>query len=194
MPRIIDRYILKDTLMLTGIGVGVFTFVFFVSKLFRVTEMIVDKGIPFVYAMILLACLIPAFLVFVVPMAFLMGVLLSLGRMSADNEIIALKTSGVGLYRLSPPVIFLSLLTFLFTSFLVLYAVPWGSMSFRETLFKLAEIKAKVDIKERVFNAPFGDLVIYVDKLSQRGRILEGIMIYDETDPEVNNTILAHKG
>jgi len=96
-PKIIDRYILKEILVPAGIGVGVFTFVFLVSKLFRVTEMVVDKGIPLGYAIKLFLCLIPAFLVFVIPMAFLLGVLLALGRLSADNELIALKTSGVGL-------------------------------------------------------------------------------------------------
>ncbi|UCC66048.1 MAG: LPS export ABC transporter permease LptF [Deltaproteobacteria bacterium] len=194
MPNIIDRYILKEILVPAGIGVGIFTFVFLVSKLFRVTEMVVEKGIPLGYAIKIFLCLIPAFLVFVVPMAFLLGVLLALGRLSADHEVIALKTSGVGLYRLSPPVFFLSLLTFLFTSFLVFYAVPWGSKNFRETLFKLAETKAKLDIEERVFNDTFDDLVIYVNKLSQTGRILEGVMIYDERDPAVNNTVLARKG
>ncbi len=177
-----------------GIGLGVFTFAFVMSKLFRVTEMVMDKGIPVGYAVKLFLCLIPAFLVFVVPMAFLLGVLLALGRLSSENEIIALKASGVGLYQISPPVFFLSLLTFFFTSFLVFCAVPWGSTKFQDTLFSLAETKAKVDIKEQIFNDTFGDLVIYVNKLSQRGKVLEGIMISDERDPEVNNTIFARKG
>lgn len=194
MPKIIDRYILKEILVPGGIGMVIFTFVFLVSKLFRITEMVVDKGIPLGYAIKLFLCLTPAFLVFVVPMAFLLGVLLALGRMSADNEITALKTSGVGLYRLSPPVGFLSVLTFLLTSFLVFYAVPWGSKNFRETLFRLAETKATLDIKERIFNATFGDLVIYVNKFSQGGKGFEGIMIYDERDPQMNSTILARRG
>ncbi|MBW2038275.1 MAG: LPS export ABC transporter permease LptF [Deltaproteobacteria bacterium] len=194
MPKIIDRYIAKEILVPAGIGVVVFTFVFFMGRLFQVTDKVVEKGIPLIYALELFLCLIPAFLAFVVPMAFLLGVLLGLGRLSADNEIIALKTSGIGLYRLSPPVIFLSLLTFFFTSFLVFYAVPWGSENFRETLFGLAETKAKVGIKERVFDDTFGDLIIYVNKLSQKGNVLEGVMIYDERDPKVNNTILARKG
>ena len=193
-PKIIDRYLLKEILVPTGIGMGIFTFIFLVSKLFRVMEMVVDKGVPLGYAIELFLCLIPAFLVFVVPMAFLLGILTALARLSADNEIIALKTSGVGLYRLSIPVIFLSLITFLFTSFLVFYAVPWGSTNFQETLFRLVGTKAKLDVKERIFNATFGDLVIYVNKVSQRGKMLEGIMIYDERDPHMNSTIVASRG
>ena len=193
-PKIIDRYLLKEILVPTGIGVGVFTFIFLVSKLFRVTEMVVDKGVPIGYAMELFLCLIPAFLVFVVPMAFLLGILAALARLSADNEIIALKTSGVGLYRLSPPVILLSVIAFLFTSFLVFYAVPWGSKNFQETLFRLAGTKAKLDVQARIFNATFGDLVIYVNKVSPGGKVFEGIMIYDERDPQMNSTIVARRG
>jgi lipopolysaccharide export system permease protein len=194
MKKIIDRYILKEMMVPFGIGMGVFTFIFLVSKLFRITEMIVDKGVPVGYAIQLFLCLIPAFLVFITPMAFLLGILTALARLSADNEIIALKTSGVGLYRMSPPVIFLSLATFLFTAFLVFYAVPWGSKNFRETLFQLAGSTAKLDVDERIFNATFGDLVIYVNKVSPGERVLEGVMIYDERDPQTNNTIIARKG
>ena len=193
-PTTIDRYLLKEILVPTGIGMGIFTFIFLVSKLLRVTEMIVDKGVPIGYAIELFFCLIPAFLVFVVPMAFLLGILAALARLSADNEITALKTSGVGLYRLSPPVIFLSVIAFLLTSFLVFYAVPWGSKNFQETLFRLAGTKAKLDVKERIFNSTFGDLIIYVDKVSPGGKVLKGIMIYDERDPQMNSTIVARRG
>ena len=194
ISKIVDRYLLKEILVPAGIGLGIFTFIFLVSKLFRVMEMVVDKGVPIGYAIELFLCLIPAFLVFVVPMAFLLGILAALARLSADNEIIALKASGVGLYRFSPPVILLSVITFLLTSFLVFYAVPWGSKNFQETLFRLAGTKAKLDVQERIFNATFGDLVIYVNKVSQDGKALEGIMIYDERDPQMNSTIVARKG
>jgi lipopolysaccharide export system permease protein len=193
-PHIIDLYLLKEILVPTGIGMGIFTFIFLVSKLFRITEMVVEKGIPVFYAIKIFLCLIPAFLVFVAPMSLLLGILTALTRLSADNEIIALKTSGVGLYRLSPPVIFLSLITFVFTSFLVFYAVPWGSRSFRETLFQVAGSQGKLDVKERIFTSPFGDLVIYVDKVSPSEKVLEGVMIYDERDPRINTTIVARKG
>jgi len=193
-PKIIDLYILKEILVPTGIGMGIFTFIFLVSKLFRVTEMVVEKGIPLIYAIKIFLCLIPAFLVFVAPMSLLLGILTALTRLSADNEIIALKTSGVGLYRLSPAVIFLSVITFVFTTFLVFYAVPWGSQNFRETLFQVAGSQGKLDVKERIFTAPFGDLVIYVNKVSPREKMLEGIMIYDERDPQINSAIVARRG
>jgi lipopolysaccharide export system permease protein len=192
--KIIDRYLLKEIMVPTGIGMGIFTFIFLVSKLFRVTEMVVDKGVPIGYAIELFLCLIPSFLVFIIPMAFLLGILAALARLSADNEIMALKTSGVGLYRLTPPVILLSVIAFLFTSFLVFYAVPWGSKNFQETLFRLAGTKAKLDVQAGIFNATFGDLVIYVNKVSPGGKMLEGIMIYDERDPKMNSTIVARKG
>ncbi|OGP92008.1 MAG: LPS export ABC transporter permease LptF [Deltaproteobacteria bacterium RBG_16_54_18] len=194
MNKIIDRYILKEIMVPFGIGMGIFTFIFLVSKLFRITEMVVEKGVPVGYAIQLFLCLIPAFLVFVTPMALLLGILTALTRLSADNEIIAMKTSGIGLYRMSPPVIALSLATFLFTFFLVFFAVPWGSQNFRETLFRVAGSTAKLDVDERIFNATFGDLVIYVNKVSPGERVLEGIMIYDERDPRTNNTIIARKG
>jgi lipopolysaccharide export system permease protein len=194
MPKIIYFYIFKEISLPSVIGIGVLSSVFLVGRLFQTIEKILDQGIPFLFALELFLSLIPALMVFVVPISFFLGVLVALGRLSADNEIIALKASGIGLYRLSYPVMFFSLLTFLLTSFLMFYGVPWGSKNFRETLFKLAETKANVDIKEQVFNDTFGDLVIYVNNISQKGTFLEGVMIYDERDPEVNNTIFARQG
>jgi len=165
-----------------------------VSKLFRVTDMVLDQGVPVVYAVKLFLCLTPAFLVFVVPMAFLLGVLVALARLSVDSEIVALKASGVSLYRLSPPVAFLAVITFVVTAFLVFYGVPWGSKTFRETLISLAENEATVNIQEHTFNKIFGDLVIYVDKMSGHEKSFQGIMIHDERDPEATHTITAKKG
>ena len=191
---IIHRYLLKEVLIPSLLGTGVFIFVFMVSKLFRITDMVLAQGVPVVYALKLFLCLTPAFLVFVIPMAFLLGVLVALARLSVDHEILALKTSGVSLYRLSIPVAFLGVVTCLLTAFLVFYGVPWGSKTFRETLIGLAEKATTVTIQEHTFNRIFGGLVIYVDKISGQGKSFQGIMIHDERDAEATHTITAKKG
>jgi lipopolysaccharide export system permease protein len=192
--RIIDRYMFKEIVVPTCLGMAVFVFVFMVSKLFRVTEMVVDQGVPLGYALKLFLCLVPAILIFVVPMAFLLGVLLALARLSGDSEVVALKASGISFYRLSPSVALLAALTCVTTAFLVFCGVPWGSKNFRETLLHLAETKAKIEVRERVFNDQFGDLVIYVDKRTGQGNIYEGVMVYDEREEDTRSVIFARTG
>ncbi|RLB03268.1 MAG: LPS export ABC transporter permease LptF, partial [Deltaproteobacteria bacterium] len=106
---IVDRYLSREIVKYSLTGLLVFTFSFMTGKIFRVTEMVLDRGIPFFYALKFMLLLTPSFLVFVIPMALLLGVLLALSRMSADREVLALKTSGVGAQRFLRPVLAVAL-------------------------------------------------------------------------------------
>jgi lipopolysaccharide export system permease protein len=127
-------------------------------------------------------------------MAFLLGTLLSFGRLSGDSEITAFKASGVSLYQLFFPVSVLSICAYLLTTFLVFYGLPWGNRGFMATIYHIAQSKANIEIKERVFNDMFNGLVVYVDKIPIQGKKMEGILIYDERDNERVHTIFAKEG
>ena len=62
------------------------------------------------------------------------------------------------------------------------------------TLYLIAQSKADIEIKERVFNDAFDGIVVYVDKVPVRGKRMEGILIYDERDPAKVGTIFAKEG
>jgi lipopolysaccharide export system permease protein len=62
------------------------------------------------------------------------------------------------------------------------------------TLYLIAQSKADIEIKERVFNDAFDGIVVYVDKVPIHGKKIEGILIYDERDPTKINTIFAKDG
>jgi lipopolysaccharide export system permease protein len=127
-------------------------------------------------------------------MAFLLGTLLSFGRLSGDSEITAFKASGMSLYQLFLPISILSICAYLLTTFLVFYGLPWGNRGFMATLYLIAQTKADIEIKERVFNDVFNGLVVYVDKVPIQGKRMEGVLIYDERDKEKVNTIFAKEG
>ena len=86
------------------------------------------------------------------------------------------------------------MIAYLFTSFLVFYGLPWGNRGFIATLYLIAQSKADIEIKERVFNDVFDGLVVYVDKVPIQGKRMEGVLIYDERDKEKVNTIFAKEG
>src|ERR1700727_3629335 len=102
--RILDRYIVREVFRHAFLGLVVFTFVFFVPQLVRLTALFVrHTGSGFQIAELFL-CIFPGVLTFTVPMAILIGVLLGLGRMSSDSEIIAMTALGIGRRRLLLPV------------------------------------------------------------------------------------------
>jgi len=83
--RILDRYIVREVFRHALLGLVVFTFVFFVPQLIRLMELFVRHSGSGAQVLKLFLCIFPAVFVFTVPMATLIGVLLGLGRMSADS-------------------------------------------------------------------------------------------------------------
>jgi lipopolysaccharide export system permease protein len=94
----------------TILGLIVFTFVLLATQLFRLTDLLVNRGVPFPLFITLIGSLLPSLLVLTMPMALLVGVLLGIGRLAADNEIVAMRTSGVNLVKVFAPVLILGVI------------------------------------------------------------------------------------
>lgn len=193
MRKITNLYILKETLPILLISLLTFTLILLMDKILKLIELIIS-GVNISHILMLLFFISPSFLIFTIPMAFLLGTLLSFGRLSGDSEITAFKASGVSLYQLFFPISILSICAYLLTTFLVFFGLPWGNQGFMATLYQIAQSKANIEIKERVFNDMFSGLVVYVDKVPIQGKKMEGILIYDERDKEKVHTIFAKEG
>jgi len=191
--RIISKYILKEILTPFGVTVLVFTLIFLIGNLMQLIEMIVQKGVGLWDIARLLGYTMPFLFVYIIPMAFFISILLGFLRLSSDNEVTALKASGVGFFQLLPPVFVLSLAGYLLTSFMAMVAQPWGEYSLKNLIFHIAVVQAKVTLKERVFNDDFKDLVFYIQKVNSEGQ-MEDVFIFDQRQKDVPQTILAKKG
>ncbi|MCX8116468.1 MAG: LPS export ABC transporter permease LptF [Desulfobacterota bacterium] len=194
MNKTASFYLLREISAIFLIGLMTITVILLMDKILKLIELIVTRGVGFSHLLKLLLFISPSFLVFTVPIAFLLATLLAFGRLSGDNEITAFKASGVSLFQLYLPVFLFSVGAFLLTAFLVLYGLPWGNRGFKATLFHLAQSRVDADIKERVFNDAFEGFVIYVDRVPLQGRKIEGILIHDERDKEKIHTIFAQEG
>jgi lipopolysaccharide export system permease protein len=184
-------YIIGEILTPLAMGLLVFTFILLVGRIFQLSELVINKGVNLFDVLKLFLFILPNFLVFTIPMAFLLGVLLAFGRLSSEHELTALKASGISLFQLIPPVITVSVLCYLAAAFMAVYALPWGSRNFRNTLYEIARTKAHLELKPRVFNDSFTGLVFYVDGLSPQGDRMEGVLIQDERDKDETHVILS---
>ena len=193
--KITHLYLIREILTYFLIGVLVFTILFIMGKTLKLTELLVNQGVsPFDIGRLLIY-LLPSSLIFMIPIGLLLGVLTTFVRLSSDNEIVAFKASGVSLYQLTPPVLFLSITAYLLTTLLVIYGLPWGSQGFRHVLYDIAKTKAYTAVKEGTFNDSFDGIVIYVDKTPLRGKKLRKIFIHSEDKEESDTkTILAKEG
>jgi lipopolysaccharide export system permease protein len=190
----INRYILKEISIPALLSLLIFTFVILMGRIPRLTEMVINKGVPLTEIIQLFSYLLPTFFSITVPLSFLLGILLAFGRMSADSEFIALKASGVSLYSLVKPVILLAIICSLLTAWLTLIVDPASKTAFRNKVFQIASSKASVGIRAGIFNDDFDDIILYARSMDERRGVMQNVFISDEREGEVPATILAQEG
>jgi lipopolysaccharide export system permease protein len=132
-------------------------------------------------------------MLFTIPLALLVSILIAMGRFSADNEITALKASGVSLLQIYYPAAVASLIAFFCAMMIGYFLVPQSNFAVKKLLFELASQNATINIKEKVFNADFKDLLVYADKIPADGEYMENVLISDNRITGEQNTILAKK-
>jgi lipopolysaccharide export system permease protein len=189
--KILNRYVFRELFGPFLISLLIFSMVMLMGRTLRFSDLFINKGLALLDVGRLITYIFIPFLVYIIPMSVLLSVLLALGRLSADNEITSLKSSGISLYQLIVPVGAFSFLAFCLTGTIIVYAYPWGFASLREFAYKIAKTSSEIGMQERVFNDSFEGMIIYVDKISVRSGNMQGIFISDRRDPAISTTILA---
>src|SRR5262249_25049722 len=160
----------------------------------KLIEMVVNRGLPAAQILRLLGFLMPAFLELTVPMAMLLAILIAFGRLSADAEMIAMRSSGLSIYQLVPPVVLFVCMPALATAGLSMYARPWANHNLKHELWDIARTRATAGLRPQIFNDEFPGLVIYAEQIDSRTDRLVHVLISDERDPNQHNTVFAREG
>ena len=185
------RYLLREVLINAGLGLLLFTFVLLMSYVGRLMEVMVRSNsasvlLAFVYVL-------PAALIFTIPMSVLVGVLLGLGRLSADNELIALRASGFSRNQLLRP-----LLLFLGGALAVsLLTTGWiAPLSAQKLLHMETSLRteAAFEIPPRVFLENIPHLVVYVGDTLGRGDAWRQVFVADMHQPLSPRITMAAAG
>ena len=192
--RVLDRYLITELLSPFGFGLALFTFFLIIDRIYHLTELVITKGVPFHLVLQLLVFMMPSFLAHTLPMALLVAVLLAGGRMAGDLEIIAFKAAGVSVLRLFRPVVLAAVLVTAATALLTLVLNPLTNEEFQRQLFRILQTRAVSGIQERIFNATFGDVIIYVEDVSASQVALRGLLVSDERDSKISRIITAREG
>lgn len=122
--KILHRYVLKEHIGPAVMGLTVFTFILLVKNFFNIADLLINAGVDFTDVVNLFLSLIPAVLSMTLPMAILIAVLLAFGRLSADKEINAMRTSGMNLFSIFLPVILISIVISFVMILVNLYYIP----------------------------------------------------------------------
>lgn len=191
--RILDRYVFREVLTYALLGLAIFTFVFFVPQLAQLMDILVRYAAGFATTIQLLAATLPGILTFTIPIATLVGVLIGLGRMASDSEVIAMHACGVSLRRILLPVGALSLLATVLTMTLTFWLAPASVRWFQTLEDRLRLSSAAVQIQPRVFDERFGDWIVYVEDVEPGGMRWRGILLAKTNDAEDSRLTIAEE-
>lgn len=175
--RTLTRYIFKEMLGPTLLGFGFYTFVILTRQLLDLAEMIIKRSLSMGVVAELLALSLPHIIVLTIPMALLFGILIAVGRLSADSEIVAMRAAGMPTAAIYRPVFYFSFAIFLLNLFLMNVVLPRGNNALQELRTRLFAASIEKQIKPRVFYSDYANLVIYVDDIDASTGQWKGVFV-----------------
>ncbi len=192
---VLDRLVLREVLWPTLVGFGTYTFMLLMRAIFGLMEQIFVRGTSVADAGRLLLVTLPHVVVLTVPMSFLFGVLIAMGRMNADNEIVALQAGGISLRRILWPILGFGLVLTAFNGYLMVEVMPGANQRLRELKVKLfASARALGSIEPRVFYEQFPGYLLYVRDVDPATGVWRGVILYERGDTGDDRLIVARKG
>lgn len=194
MLRIVDRYLLRETLPPFGLSLLVLTFVLTIPPIMDVAEGLIAKGVPWATVAQIIATLLPQGLGVTIPMALLIGLLIGLGRLSADREIVALQACGVSVYRLFWPVGVFAAGAVAATLYTLIVALPDANQAFREITYRIVAQRAEHEVRPRVFYEDFPGIVLYVRDAPPGGGGWRDVFLADTRRGDQPEVFLAARG
>lgn len=175
--RLLDKYIGREVASHSVLGLAVFTFVFFVPQLVRLMDLVVRHSGGIGTVALLFLCSLAPVLAFTIPMAVLVGVLIGLGRLSADSEIVAIHASGISMRRLLVPIGFVAASCAVLTLALTFWLIPLSWRTLAKLEQKLLSSQAPFAVQPRVFDERFPHFVLYVQDVEAAATRWRGVFL-----------------
>jgi LPS export ABC transporter permease LptG/LPS export ABC transporter permease LptF len=193
--RLISRSVLREIWPPFLLGFVAYTFVLLIRTILFLADFAVRRSAPFAEVARLVALSLPWIIVLTLPMAFLLGVLVGLGRLAADAELTALRSCGVGRAALYRPV--LGAAGAVAGLVLLLYSavLPPSNQALERSMARVAATSIVNVVSPRTFREPRPGILLFFDRVGSDGRSFEGIFlrIGDEGEPP-NRVIVARRG
>src|ERR1043165_3769248 len=182
--KILSRYIFKEMVPPTILGFSFYTFIILMRQLFDFAGMIIKRSLPAGTVGQLLLLPLPHLVVLTVPLSLLFGILIAVGRLSADSEIIAMRALGISTRTIYRPVFLFSFLMFVLSFYLMNVVLPRGNTQLNQLRAKVFTSSIEKEIKPRVFYAEYENLVIYVNDIDSATGLWKGVFVADSRGDE----------
>ena len=183
----IYRYIGKEFLFTFFVCFIFFFFIFFVNQILFLAEKILEKHVPFKDVFMLLVYFMPSMISLSFPFAALVACLMTVGRLSSDNEILAMQALGIRHIKIFFPLIVLGIVFSVSSFYINDYLMPYGTIKYtklyRELIFSNPALElVPYSVKEYL------DTVIVTGDI--KDNVIHDIMILDK-DKDGNRRVIT---
>ena len=161
--NIIDRYILRELIKIFLITVGALTAVLYLDKFLFIAENIVNRGVSILEVFLIMIYISPSYLALTVPISVLVASVATFNQFSASNEWVAMKSCHLSFLQIMKPVIIFSVIAYLISVIIMVYALPWGNYAYKQKTFEIIKKRAHINIQPNILNYDFKNLVIIAE-------------------------------
>lgn len=185
MKIILYRYLMREQVLPIGICFLGLSLVLITARLMQLTQYLFTSSLTSLDLLEIIAFAMPKLVLYTLPMATLIGVLLAFIRLNNDNELIAFRTAGISFLQLAPPVLMMLLFITVMSAFNTLYLMPIANKAFKHKLLSLGRASLPALLKEGVFIDSVPGMVFFFQKVNPTELTIKGVFIQDRREKQV---------
>ena len=182
--RILDKYIFREVFKAFIFGICAFSAVFIGSgTLFKIAKYITDYGASLSAVVKVFVFGLPSVIMWTFPMSMLLATLLTFGRLSSSSEITAMKSCGIGFYRIAAPAVIMGFLVSIGAIAFNEYVVPWANTAYRNVVYYEIQGNNGMKSQEHIILKDIQDgkiqRLVYARRYDGDTQTLQGVTMQD---------------
>src|SRR5438552_10468035 len=189
----LNRYILRQCFGVMIFVTAALSAAIWLAQSLRLIDLIVNRGLSIDIFLYLALLILPRFLDIVLPIGVFIAVLFTFNRLTAESELVVMRSAGLSHLALAKPVFMLAGIAFLMLMSLSVYFLPASNRAFKDLQFEIRNRFVSSLIQEGTFTTISDKITIYIRGRDDWGQVV-GLLINDSRNPQRQVTIVAERG
>ena len=191
--RILRNYILCECILPFFLSLFVLTCVFLLGNLIQLANLVINKGVSLNSIGKIFLLYVPVLLGYTLPIACLISIILAFSRLSADNEILAIRVSGIYLKQILYPLLFIGMVLSLISIILNEKVIPYAHHEQRKLLKEMGTKNPTAPLEAGLFIHAFQGQILFIHNI-ERNKLYNVTIYQPQPDGKPTRTIIAKKG
>jgi lipopolysaccharide export system permease protein len=189
---LLDRYLAREILLPMAAGLLFLTQLLLATQILAQASVLFGAGVSLADVGLVVCYLLPYFVGFVLPVAFLLGVVLGVSRLAADREVVAMGAAGLSPLRLLRVPLLLSVVAAGLGVWLALFLEPAGMRAARLLMNDIVRENVASEVRPGTFYEQIPGITLYSERVGEGG--WKNVLIQDRSNPDAPILSLSRGG